>query len=171
MQEEDRFSSRRFGNKIKQKNLHHNLHFNLNLRFLKLALFCSLTIFVCVLSFFAIPTTEGTTKNVRAFNCVQRSHQQILETLPGYFITVLVAGLEYPVATFCFASVWLYSRIVWAKGYSASLGDVAQRYSHPHSSLFWSCMLALLVMSWLVAIQMVVGRKIFWDQLLPNGLF
>ena len=121
--------------------------------------------------YFYETTIEGTSKHVRAFNCVQRSHQQILETLPGYFITVLVAGLEYPVAAFLFASVWLYSRMVWVKGYSASLGDPAKRYSHPHSRLFWHCMLALLVMSWLVAIQLIVGRKIFWDQLLPNGLF
>lgn len=110
--------------------------------------------------------TEGTSKHAKAFNCVQRSHQQILETLPGYFITALVSGLEYPVATFCFASVWLHSRMVWAKGYADSKGDAAERYSHPHSKFFWHCMLAVLVMSWLVALQLLLGRKIFWDQFL-----
>mmetsp|Transcript_19773 Transcript_19773/g.49188 ORF Transcript_19773/g.49188 Transcript_19773/m.49188 type:complete len:211 (-) Transcript_19773:2054-2686(-) len=109
---------------------------------------------------------QGTSKNARAFNCVQRSHQQILETLPGYFVTVLVSGLEYPVATFVFGSLWLYSRSVWVVGYSDSSGDPALRYSHPHSRVFWHCKLALLMMSWFVAIQLLVGKKIFWDSLL-----
>ena len=109
---------------------------------------------------------EGTSKHAKAFNCVQRSHQNILETVPGYFITVMVSGLEYPVATFFFASVWLYSRMVWAKGYASGEGDAGERYSHKHSKFFWHCMLALLVMSWLVAMQLLLGRKIFWDQFL-----
>ena len=111
-------------------------------------------------------STEGTSKNARAFNCVQRSHQQILETLPGYFVTVLVSGLEYPVATFVFGSLWLYSRSVWVVGYADKSGDPALRYSHPHSRVFWHCKLALLMMSWFVAIQLLVGKKIFWDSLL-----
>lgn len=132
--------------------------------------FVSLSIFffrfVHFVVFSTIFATEGTSKNARAFNCVQRSHQQILETLPGYFITVLVSGLEYPVATFVFASLWLYSRSVWVVGYSDSSGDPALRYSHPHSRVFWHCKLALLMMSWFVAIQLLVGKKIFWDSLL-----
>ena len=118
--------------------------------------------FLIVISFVDSKTTEGTSKHAKAFNCVQRSHQQILETLPGYFVTVLISGLEYPVATFCFASVWLHSRMVWAKGYA----DSNERYSHPHSKFFWHCMLALLLMSWLVAMQLLFARKIFWDQFL-----
>ena len=113
-----------------------------------------------------IKFTEGTSKHAKAFNCVQRSHQNILETVPGYFITVMISGLEYPVATFFFASVWLYSRMVWAKGYASGDGDAGERYSHKHSKFFWHCMLALLVMSWLVAMQLLLGRKIFWDQFL-----
>jgi len=112
---------------------------------------------------------QGTSKNARAFNCVQRSHQQILETLPGYFLTVLFSGLEFPVATFFLASLWLYSRMVWVRGYAKSMGDVSQRYSLPFSSVFWNCKLALLMTSWFVAIQLLLGRKIFWDQFLPAG--
>jgi len=113
---------------------------------------------------------QGTSKHALAFNCVQRSHQQILETLPGYFCTVLFAGLEFPITAFFFASLWLYSRMVWVKGYAASMGDPSQRYSHPFSGFFWHSMLVLMMASLFVAIQLLLGRKIFWDGLLPGGL-
>jgi len=111
---------------------------------------------------------QGTSKHVRAFNCVQRSHQQILETLPGYFCTVLITGLEFPITSFVIASLWLYSRIVWVKGYAASMGQPMDRYSHPFSGFFWHAMTALSVTSLFVAAQLLLGRKIFWDQLLPG---
>lgn len=105
---------------------------------------------------------QGTSKHVKAFNCVQRSHQQILETLPGYLITVLISGLEFPVTTFLAAVVWLVSRMVWVKGYAASMGDPSQRYSHALSRLFWFSKLTLFFTTLMVALQLVVGRKIFW---------
>lgn len=112
---------------------------------------------------------QGTSKNVRAFNCVQRSHQQILESLPGYFLTVLITGLEFPVAAFVLASLYLYSRMVWARGYATSLGEPMLRYSHPFSAAFWHIKTTLLFTSWFVAIELLLGRKIFWDAFLPDG--
>ena len=109
-----------------------------------------------------IQQTEGTSKHVKAFNCVQRSHQQILETLPGYLITVLISGLEFPVTTFLAAVVWLVSRMVWVRGYAASMGDPSQRYSHALSRLFWFSKLTLFFTTLMVALQLVVGRKLFW---------
>lgn len=111
---------------------------------------------------------QGTSKNVRAFNCVQRSHQNLLETLPGYLLTVLIAGLEFPVTAFVLASMYLYSRMVWVKGYSNSMGDPVERYSHPFSAVFWHCKLILFFVSSFVAIQLLLGRKIFWDQFLQG---
>lgn len=50
---------------------------------------------------------QGTSKNVKAFNCVQRSHQHIFET----FTTVVVGGLAgavtFPVCTA--VSTFLYA--------------------------------------------------------------
>lgn len=105
---------------------------------------------------------QGTSKHVKAFNCVQRSHQQILETFPGYLITVLISGLEFPVTTFLAGLVWLVSRMVWVKGYAASMGDPSQRYSHALSRLFWFSKLTLFFTTLMVALQLVVGRKLFW---------
>lgn len=106
---------------------------------------------------------QGTSKNALAFNCVQRSHQQIIETFPGYFCSVLFTGLEFPVTAFVMASLWLYSRMVWVKGYQESKGKPMERYSHPFSGIFWHCMLALIMTSIMVAIELVLGRKIFWN--------
>merc|ERR1712232_769744 len=113
---------------------------------------------------YALPNlyAQGISKNAKAFNCVQRSHQQILETFTGYVCTVLFTGLEFPVTAFCLAALWLYSRQVWVSGYKASEGEAIQRYSHPHSGYFWHAMLALIVTSAFVGIELVLGRKIFW---------
>ena len=78
----------------------------------------------------------------------------------------MVSGLEFPVTTFVFGALWLYSRVVWTKGYSDPSGDPDLRYSHPHSRMFWHCMLTLFMTSWMVAIQLLAGKKIFWDQFL-----
>jgi len=112
---------------------------------------------------------QGTSKHARAFNCVQRSHQQLLETLPGYFCTVLLSGLEFPVATFVLASMWLYSRMLWVKSYAKSKGDPAKRYDHPFSRFFWQAKLTLFMTSWFVAIELLTGRKIFWDSVLGSS--
>ena len=40
---------------------------------------------------------DGNTKNSKAFNCVQRSHQQAFETLPQLYAFTLTAGLCFPV--------------------------------------------------------------------------
>lgn len=114
---------------------------------------------------------QGTSKHVKAFNCVQRSHQQILETFTGYVCTVLFTGLEFPVTAFVFASLWLYSRILWVRGYAESNGEPMKRYSHPFSGFFWNAMLTLMMSSFFVAIQLLLGRKIFWDQFFQSSIF
>mmetsp|Transcript_15481 Transcript_15481/g.35451 ORF Transcript_15481/g.35451 Transcript_15481/m.35451 type:complete len:210 (+) Transcript_15481:453-1082(+) len=104
---------------------------------------------------------QGTSKHAKAFNCVQRSHQNILETFPGYVCTVLFVGLEYPVTSSVLALLWLYSRMVWVKSYAASAGDAAKRYDHPFSAFFWHAMMALIIASWLVAAELLLGYKLF----------
>ena len=123
-------------------------------------------------SFHSLPTIkEGTTKNARSFNCVQRSHQQILETFTGYCVTALIAGILYPMTSFLFCGLWLYSRMLWVSSYAASEGDASKRYDKPFSAFFWMAMLVLWMTSSLVAISMILGREIFWNGIIPQDLF
>ena len=70
-------------------------------------------------------------------------------------------GLEYPVTSSVLALLWLYSRMVWVKSYAASAGDAAKRYDHPFSAFFWHAMMALIIASWLVAAELLLGYKLF----------
>lgn len=112
-----------------------------------------------------IVVEEGVSKNVRAFNCVQRSHQQILESFTGYCMTVLFSGIVFPVTTTVFATLWLYSRSLWVAGYAESDGDPSKRYSKPFAKFFWMAMLTLFMTSSFAGISIIAGSNIFWDVL------
>ena len=94
---------------------------------------------------------DGNTKHSKAFNCVQRSHQQIFETLHMYLFCSMVSGLSFPLTVSVACSVWLYSRMKWVAGYSTSEGDAAKRYSQRYSGLFWKMMIVLLFLSFATA--------------------
>jgi len=51
--------------------------------------------------------------------------------------------------------------MVWVKSYAASAGDAAKRYDHPFSAFFWHAMMALIIASWLVAAELLLGYKLF----------
>jgi hypothetical protein len=90
---------------------------------------------------------EGNTKWAKAFNCVQRSHQQQLETLPQFFFCLAVAGPIFPLTSSLLALMSLLCRYVWAAGYSNMDADPAKRYDHPLSKYVWS---ALFGSYWMV---------------------
>jgi MAPEG family len=105
---------------------------------------------------------QGTTKHVIAFNSVQRSHQQILESYPGYLLMALLASIYFPLLAAIHCALWLYSRIVWTRGYATG-NSPKDRYSHPHSRLFWTNMTALFLLSLLSSVNLVAGYAFFWD--------
>ncbi|TPP59983.1 Microsomal glutathione transferase [Fasciola gigantica] len=73
-----------------------------------------------------------------AFNCIQRGHQNYLETLPQFFMILFMGGLRYPVSlsdsilihlikrTFSVCgSIFLLGRLLYFRGYSS--GDPKKR--------------------------------------------
>ncbi|KAH6927913.1 hypothetical protein HPB50_009846 [Hyalomma asiaticum] len=52
------------------------------------------------------------------FNCIQRSHQNFLESYPQFLMMLFLGGLEYPRLAACAGVVYLAGRIVYAIGYS-----------------------------------------------------
>lgn len=99
---------------------------------------------------------DGTSKNARAFNCVQRSHQQILESLTMYVFTACAAGIQFPLVTTIICALSLVSRREWAKGYAQSEGDAIKRYSLPFSKFFWNGLLMLSFLSLASAGHMIL---------------
>lgn len=92
---------------------------------------------------FSLPNlyVEGNTPNAKAFNCVQRSHQQALETITQMATFTAIAAAVFPVSAAANMGLWWYSRVVWSTSYARSNGDPSKRYEHP---------LAFLVMATVV---------------------
>ncbi|KAF9895757.1 hypothetical protein BX616_008901, partial [Lobosporangium transversale] len=59
------------------------------------------------------------------FNCKQRVHQNTLEGFGSYLVTLLIAGLRYPVASAGLGLVWCAGRVAYSYGYTS--GDPAKR--------------------------------------------
>lgn len=51
------------------------------------------------------------------FNCAQRAHGNFIEHQPQFLISLLIAGLRYPVASAAMGLAWCVARIMYAVGY------------------------------------------------------
>ena len=93
---------------------------------------------------FSLPNlyVEGGSKHARAFNCVQRSHQQAFETLPQLIFFTLVAAAAWPLAAAANIALWWLGRVTWTAGYVSSKGNAGQRYSSPFAFLIFASYMA-----------------------------
>ena len=70
---------------------------------------------------------QGTSKFVKEFNCVQRSHQHIFETYTQVTLAGLVGAVSYPLTTAILSLMYFTGRYVNSKGYATS--DPSKRFS------------------------------------------
>eukprot|EP01043_Picozoa_sp_COSAG02_P004249 COSAG02_NODE_109_length_36250_cov_121.168903_20_plen_195_part_00 len=68
----------------------------------------------------------GDSENAKKFNCIQRGHQQALESWPSFLACSLVGGISFPLTTAALGAFWCKARLDWAKGYAS--GDPSKRY-------------------------------------------
>lgn len=69
---------------------------------------------------------EGFSDDAKKFNCIQRGHQQALETYGSFLALSLIGGLSCPIVTIGSGLLWAYARGKWADGYAT--GDPSKRY-------------------------------------------
>lgn len=60
--------------------------------------------------------------NAFRFNCAQRSHANFTENLLPAVASMLISGLQYPIAAAALGGVWSISRALYAWGYVSSAG-------------------------------------------------
>ncbi|KAG8624824.1 hypothetical protein KVT40_007891 [Elsinoe batatas] len=76
------------------------------------------------------------------FNCAQRAHGNFLENQTGVLVTMLVAGVRYPVAASVLGAVWNVGRVVYAVGYTRK--DTQGGKARLQGSFFWLAQLGLM---------------------------
>ncbi|XBI73691.1 hypothetical protein VPH35_067388 [Triticum aestivum] len=66
---------------------------------------------------------ESENKDAKRFNCVQRGHQNSLEMMPLFFVTVLLGGLQHPVVAAALGVLYTVARFFYFKGYATGVPD------------------------------------------------
>ena len=100
-----------------------------------------------------LPTMYATGKDAKSvkFNCIQRGHQQALETFTSFVLTSLVGGVSYPISVALFGLVYMKARIAWADGYAT--GDPKSRYSSKWAVFIWTTQMGCFLAAGGVALQ------------------
>jgi MAPEG family len=102
---------------------------------------------------------QGTSKNVKGFNCEQRSHQHIFETLTQAIVSSLVGAIEFPISAAIVSTTYVIGRIALSKGYQASEGDPSKRYSSSLAKLNWHGLVGSMMLGIAAAIKMSFPLK------------
>ncbi|KAL8246762.1 hypothetical protein R6Q59_007978 [Mikania micrantha] len=63
--------------------------------------------------------TEADSKDFKLFNCIQRGHQNSLESLPIFFVMMVVGGLKHPLICTGLGLGYTVSRYFYFTGYSS----------------------------------------------------
>jgi len=90
----------------------------------------------------------------RLFNCIQRGHQQALESYQMFLAMSILGGINYPGACALAGITYCFSRIKWAEGYAT--GNPASRYDHWASFGVWSALLTVIFATGSSAVKMLI---------------
>ena len=94
----------------------------------------------------------GDSENAKKFNCVQRGHQQALESWPSFLACSLVGGVSFPLTTAALGAFWCKARLDWAKGYAS--GDPDKRYEGT-GVMIWYAWLGLMTTAGATALKLL----------------
>ena len=98
---------------------------------------------------------EGLSDTAIAFNCLQRGHQQAMETLPQFMTMSIIGGFTFPLTVSIFGMLWNIGRVQWALGYEQSAGE---RYKGgPLTFFIWVALVVNMFACVLVATDMLFG--------------
>ncbi|KAK4546579.1 hypothetical protein LTR36_001796 [Oleoguttula mirabilis] len=93
-------------------------------------------------------------KAMYLFNCAQRAHSNYLENQPSFSIAMLVAGIQYPIATSVMGAGWLVSRVIYAVGYTRE--DKTKGEGRLYGAPFWLFQLGVFGLTAWTGIKMVL---------------
>ena len=80
-------------------------------------------------NYYATAAEASTNHAAYLYNCAQRAHANYLENHPSLMVTLLIAGLKYPLLASAMGAAWSVARIVYTFGYvSKTQKDGKGRY-------------------------------------------
>ncbi|CAA6664305.1 unnamed protein product [Spirodela intermedia] len=74
-------------------------------------------------SYPALYALESENKDAMLFNCIQRGHQNSLELMPLFFVTLLLGGIQHPVLAAALGALYTVSRFFYFRGYSTGIPE------------------------------------------------
>ena len=104
---------------------------------------------------------QGTSKHVRAFNCIQRSHQQIFETYTTVVLSGVMGAISFPICTAVSTFVYAVGRYQLSTGYAEAAeegGDASKRYKYPLAKFMWYGFLCNVLLG-MGSCGLIVGGK------------
>ncbi|CAF0795720.1 unnamed protein product [Rotaria sordida] len=72
----------------------------------------------------------------KAFNCVQRGHQNTLENYPQFLLMLGLGSVEYPLVSSIGGVIWLLGRLVYFHGYSSGQPEKREYGAFGYIGLF-----------------------------------
>mmetsp|Transcript_10311 Transcript_10311/g.21779 ORF Transcript_10311/g.21779 Transcript_10311/m.21779 type:complete len:195 (-) Transcript_10311:232-816(-) len=103
---------------------------------------------------------QGTSKHVRAFNCIQRSHQHIFETFTTAAVGGLAGALTFPICSAVSTLMYAVGRYYLSKGYSECEGDASERYKYRSIAVFmWYGLLGNTALGMASCALIMSGKK------------
>ncbi len=103
---------------------------------------------------------QGTSKYVKTFNCIQRSHQHVFETFTAVCVTSVVAAVHYPICAALTTLAYGVGRVSLSNAYANAEGDPSKRYSGRFAPLMWFGILTNIVLSTISSVSFVAGKPI-----------
>ncbi|XP_042408671.1 microsomal glutathione S-transferase 3-like [Zingiber officinale] len=66
---------------------------------------------------------ESENKDAKLFNCIQRGHQNALEMMPAFFVTLLLSGLYCPIVAAGLGAFYTVARYFYFRGYATGVPE------------------------------------------------
>ena len=89
------------------------------------------------------------------FNCAQRAHANYMENHPSTVLSILIAGIRYPVASSIIGGIWMICRVLYAVGYTRR--DKKAGKGRAIGAGMWPAQFGLYGMAGWVGISMLRG--------------
>lgn len=101
---------------------------------------------------------QGTSKHAKAFNCIQRSHQHIFETLSQMITFSFIGWINYPISSSIITSIYMIGRVHLSNGYAQSDGDPKKRYSSKLSGFMFRGLIAGTFLAGISSVKMLTNK-------------